>query len=179
MTSPPSAQHNAIETPPLHQLDVTKYPTLKQSLSGTLFDGLQDTAIHRDGYFSVKDGGGEQSSRSNRSSPSLFVDIPSLPTMAQTALVALQYLPTPLLVLSSLKTVVLANEAMGRLLGLDAGGEYDDEDGVGDGQERSVANILHGQSLSQIGVDMLQDGQPVWVSWEVGHVEVKNDGPCS
>ena len=71
---------------------------------------------------------------------------------AEVALAALQYLPTPLIVLNSLKTIVLANEAMGRLLGLH------DTDTVGD--------ELKGQSLSQIGIDMISDGVPVWVSWD-------------
>lgn len=89
----------------------------------------------------------------------LQIEIPQLPKAAEIAFTALQYLPTPLLVLSSLKTVVLANEAMGRLLSLHL------EDAV-DEDKRTVAEILKGQTLSQIGVDMLQDGQPVWVSWE-------------
>ena len=66
--------------------------------------------------------------------------------------------------------MILANEAMGRLLGLDADGNLDDEDGDGDGEEVSAMAILYGHSLSQIGIDLLQDGHPVWVSWEVGYV---------
>jgi len=83
-----------------------------------------------------------------------------MPAAAEIALAALQYLPTPLLVLSSLKTIVLANEAMGRLLGL-----WDGNDDRSDSNE-STTGVLNGQTLSQIGVDMISDGVPVWVSWE-------------
>lgn len=168
MTRPAVARHNGSQTPSPHSLDVTDYPTLKQSLSATLFDAPQAASIDRDGYFSIKNGGRQKSTRTNRDSPSLFVDIPTQPTMPQTALTALQYLPTPLLVLSSLKTVILANEAMGRLLGLDTGGWLGDKDGDDEGLEVDAAAILYGHSLSQLGIDLLQDDYPVWVSWEVG-----------
>ena len=82
-----------------------------------------------------------------------------MPPTAEVALAALQYLPTPLLVLSSLKTIVLANEAMGRLLGIANVEEQD-------GDNEAATDVLRGQTLSQIGVDMISEGAPVWVSWE-------------
>lgn len=88
---------------------------------------------------------------------SMHLDLPHRPLPAETALAALQLLPTPLIVLSSLKTVVLANEAMGRLLCL-----HDNPDLPYD----SITDTLHGQTLSQIGIDMVSDGIPCWVSWE-------------
>lgn len=172
MTASAPARRNDSETSSPHNLEVTDYPTLKQSLSATLFDAPPPVAsMDRDGYFNINNDGGSLSPRSNRESPSLFVDIPTQPTMALTALTALQYLPTPLLVLSSLKTVILANEAMGRLLDLDADTELDSEDGESDGHKNYVAAVLYGKSLSQIGIDLLQDDRPVWVSWEVSHLE--------
>ncbi|KAH0544214.1 hypothetical protein FGG08_001659 [Glutinoglossum americanum] len=97
---------------------------------------------------------------------SLFVNVGGVSSLAEVALSALQYLPTPVLVLSSLKTVVLGNEAMGRLLGLDLAGVLDSV-GLGDsGEPVAVTDVLRGQTLAQIGIDMLQDGRPVWVSWE-------------
>ncbi|KAK8058777.1 ethylene receptor [Apiospora phragmitis] len=78
----------------------------------------------------------------------------------QLAFSTMQYLPVPLLVLNNLKTVVLANEAMGRLLGMN-GESADFADDCPTAFER-----LRGQTLPQVGVDMLQDGRPVWVSWE-------------
>lgn len=92
-----------------------------------------------------------------------------MPSIAEAAFAALQYLPTPLLVLSSLKTVILANEAVGRLLGLDTLEESDVPGAGGDGdhEDIQVADLLRGQTLSQLGIDMLQDGQQIWVSWEV------------
>ncbi|GAB0143973.1 hypothetical protein EsHS_00004470 [Epichloe bromicola] len=95
--------------------------------------------------------------RSNPQSP-LRLPIPAI-TPGQLAYSAMQYLPVPVLVLNSLKTVVLANEAMGRMMGLIS---------EATSQEDSIAafNQLRGKSLSQVGVDMLQDGRPVWITWE-------------
>ncbi len=103
-------------------------------------------------------------SKSAESATNLHIDIPQLPMAAEIALAALQYLPTPLIVLTSLKTILLANEAMGRLLGL----ENSDEKGIGPlpSNNHTVTDMLKGQTLSQIGVDMMQDGVPVWVSWD-------------
>ena len=87
---------------------------------------------------------------------------------------ALQYLPTPILVLSDFKTVILANDAMGLLLGLH---RYQHEDGKDvDHLDKDVVvgDLLEGQTLSQIGVDMVQDGQPIWVNWEVGYIRDPN-----
>ncbi|KAK5072649.1 hypothetical protein LTR64_004876 [Lithohypha guttulata] len=89
------------------------------------------------------------------SGSSMHLDLPQHPSAADTALAALQYLPTPVLVLNSLKTIVLANEAMGRLLGLHSSVDLPTD-----------AVSLKGQSLSQIGIDMISDGVPVWVSWD-------------
>ncbi|KAJ9643273.1 hypothetical protein H2204_002169 [Knufia peltigerae] len=83
------------------------------------------------------------------------IEVPQLPQSTEVALATLSTLPTPLLVLSSLKTVILANSAAGRLLGVDQ-----------DGVDTTVTDILRGQSLSQIGIDMVSEGAPVWVSWE-------------
>lgn len=99
-------------------------------------------------------------------SPPLSVNIPKVPGAAEAAIAALKYLPTPLLVLSSWKTIVLANDAMGRLLGLDTY-HQDPFPDDGDQVQPAIGDLLRGQSLSQIGVDMLQDGQRIWVSWEV------------
>ncbi|KAI1485311.1 hypothetical protein F5X96DRAFT_674757 [Biscogniauxia mediterranea] len=78
----------------------------------------------------------------------------------QLAFSAMQFLPVPLLVLNNLKTVVLANEAMGRMLGLSSSSEDHQKDGA------SITDKLRGQTLSQVGIDMLLNGKPVWVSWE-------------
>jgi PAS domain S-box-containing protein len=98
-----------------------------------------------------------------RNSTDLHINIPQLPMAADIALAALQYLPTPLIVLTSLKTILLANEAMGRLLGLELAGE---EIRALSANTNTVTERLKGKTLSQIGVDIIQDGIPVWVSWE-------------
>lgn len=92
---------------------------------------------------------------------------PKLHNSAEVSFAALQYLPTPLLLLSSLKLVVLGNEAFGRLLGLDTLQESPTTAGNEEKEQILVSEMLRGQSLSQIGIDMVQDGQQVWVSWEV------------
>ena len=91
-------------------------------------------------------------------------------TPGQLAFSAMQFLPVPLLVLNSLKTVVLANEAMGRLLGLVSDNTRE--------ETVSVLERLRGQTLSQVGIDMLQDGRPIWITWEAFLDSVAQDmGP--
>lgn len=90
----------------------------------------------------------------------MHLKLPGYTSAAELALTALQYLPMPLMVLNSLKTVVLANEAMGRLLGIEDAGDVFGEDGL------SAVDRLRGQTLSQLGIDLLQDNRPVWVTWE-------------
>ncbi|KAF5627202.1 hypothetical protein F25303_10911 [Fusarium sp. NRRL 25303] len=96
-------------------------------------------------------------SRSPSQSP-FRLAMPSI-SPGQLAFSAMQYLPVPTLVLNNLKTVVLANEAMGRMLGLITE-DSDEEDTL------PTIESLRGQTLSQVGVDILQDGQPVWATWE-------------
>lgn len=97
--------------------------------------------------------------RGSRSPSPLRIEMPFI-TPGQVAFSALQFLPVPVLVLSGLKTVVLANEAMGSLLGMspDASNEAD---GV-----PSVMDQLRGLSLSQVGIDVVQGTGPVWINWE-------------
>lgn len=90
----------------------------------------------------------------SKSTP-FHIQIPHLPLSTEIALAALSTLPTPLLVLSSLKTVLLANNAIAKLLGVG----HDDP-------STTITDLLRGQTLSQIGIDMVSDGAPVWVSWE-------------
>ncbi|KAL8842550.1 MAG: hypothetical protein Q9170_000504 [Blastenia crenularia] len=139
------------------------YPSLKKSLSASLphasppaakaeIPGKDEPNLHRPASSAI-------------GSPPISVNIPKMPGPAEAAFAALRYLPTPLLVLSSWKTIVLANDAMGRLLDLDT--SLDDHllDDGHQGQS-AIGDLLRGQSLSQIGVDMLQDGQRIWVSWD-------------
>ncbi|EFZ03544.2 autoinducer 2 sensor kinase/phosphatase luxQ [Metarhizium robertsii ARSEF 23] len=98
-----------------------------------------------------------QGGRSQSQSP-LRLPIPSI-TPGQLAFSAMQYLPVPVIVLNNLKTVVLANEAMGRMMGLTSETTSQDD-------ATAALEHLRGQTLSQIGIDMLQDGRPVWITWE-------------
>lgn len=115
--------------------------------------------VEEEGYFDV---GVRRRSKSPTSSihstDSLTMRLPS-PTTTMASLTALQYLPVPIMVLSSLKTVVLANEAMGRLLGIDF--ESTAFHGL------SISEILEDKSIGDLGVDILQNGSPILISWEV------------
>lgn len=91
----------------------------------------------------------------------LRLQMPSL-TTGQLAFSAMQFLPVPVLVLNSLKTVVMANEAMGTLLGM----LPDHNEGTGCDGTPDALERLKGQSLSQVGVDMAQNGKPIWIAWE-------------
>ncbi|KAL9609506.1 MAG: hypothetical protein Q9167_005723 [Letrouitia subvulpina] len=171
MTSLPSAVPNGPPNVLTNGLRIsssrlrTDYPSLKKSLSASFspqtdqLPGISNDLVDRrdDERYPPA---------SPLGSPPLFVDIPKPPSPAEAALAALQYLPTPLLVLSDWKTIILANDAMGRLLGLDTVQnklEVFAEKAVG---AQSVTDLLRGQSLSQVGVDMIQDGQRIWVNWE-------------
>ena len=165
---------NGRRTPSEVQDGPSTFPTLKKSLSASSSVGNQPNRSPNP----VKPRGEArkrieaQDSLSVTDPPSLFVDIPKMPVAAEAALTALQYLPTPLLVLSSLKTVMLANEAMGRLLGLDLLEEDNDTEDTSQDNE-SVLEKLRGQSLSQLGIDLVQDGQQIWVSWEVSNTSMR------
>ena len=163
--------HDGLRAPPSESEDFRGFSTLKKSLSAVssrrsrskspIEAGEMQLGLERD---SLQD---DQKSAKPLKDPQLFVDIPKMPQAAEAALNALQYLPTPLLVLSSLKTVILANEAMGRLLGLDTLDSEDESEDHEQGPDRTL-DLLGGQSLSQIGIDVIEDGQSMWVSWEVG-----------
>lgn len=93
----------------------------------------------------------------------LSIVIPPTPSTTTMAFSTLQYLPVPLLVLSSLKTVALANEALGRLLSLDRSAlNIEKPDAM-----QTVTDKLRGQTMSELGIGMLQDGCPISVNWEV------------
>ncbi len=70
---------------------------------------------------------------------------------------ALQYLPVPVLVLSAQKTVVLANEAMGRLFGIEFESVH----------HLSISEVLQDKTMGDLGVDILQHGSPILITWEV------------
>ena len=135
---------------------------------------------NRDGpsgdYFSAESGGEEEEVSSPAKSwrrASLSIRIPPPAQSANVAFTALQYLPMPVLVLSSAKTIVLANDSMGKLLGIDVNDDHENDgadgatlDRVESGRARSATNILYGASLTELGLDLIQGGNPVFVAWE-------------
>ena len=74
---------------------------------------------------------------------------------------SMRHLPVPVLVLNNSKTVVYANEAIGSLLGIARHARDDNFEDFSEVQMR-----LRGQTLCQVGVDMLQDGRLIWISWD-------------
>ena len=115
----------------------------------------KDTDSLESEYFKLRD-------RSERSPDSIHSNDSSMQMRSSTAmasLAALQYLPVPLIVLSSTKTIVVANEAMGRLLGIDFESTVTDQ--------MSVSESLRGQGMNELGIDIIQNGSPILVSWEV------------
>lgn len=162
METPPSLEE--LRPPPMFT------PTSSQSSSGNVL-----TRPHRNDssssqgsetYGTPKQPSGarrfERSSAKPLSESPMRLQMPiPFVTPGQLAFSAMQFLPMPVLVLNSLKTVVLANEAMGRLLGLIP----DTNEGIGEDTSR-LLDQLNGQSLSQIGIDMIQNGRPVWVAWD-------------
>jgi len=162
MPSPSSVLDNGSTMQSPDQQNLKQYPTLKQSLSASLANGFHDATRQFEGYLGMGKAR-PQSSKPSNSKSSVAVDVSEPQSPAETALSALRYLPVPLVVLSSTKTVVLANEAMGRLFGL-VGHSLEG----GDEQEEcsSAGDLLLGKSINQIGVDIVQDGQRIWVGWE-------------
>lgn len=162
----PSRHRDGSKTPDREER--RQYPSLKKSLSAYYSippsDGSEDAGSLPN---SLRDAPSTPQ-RAAESNSQLSVSIPNPPAAADAALAALHYLPTPLLVLSSLKTIILANEAMGRMLGLDAlemKHEPADKEDLEGGQP--LLDRLVGRSLSEVGVHIMQAGQRVWVGWEV------------
>ena len=84
----------------------------------------------------------------------------------ETAFATLQYLPIPIIVLSSLKQVILVNEALKSLLAT-----VDAEENAAVSNEAFAqtagAETLLGRSLSQIGIQMVTEGNQAGTSLEV------------
>ncbi|KIW03976.1 uncharacterized protein PV09_04809 [Verruconis gallopava] len=112
-----------------------------------------------DSYFDIRPDGSQSptSLRSVASSAALA----NASSNTIVALTALQYLPMPVLVLDSLKAVVAANEAMGRLLGIDPSELAND-----DGPVATVTDVLQGSHMSQLGIEILVHGSPILISWD-------------
>lgn len=150
-----AADGNVLEGP---SYDATSRITTPPILS--IVEKGHDDAV--DGYFDLQRERGA-SPDSPRSQALSMIDHANA---IAPAFAALQYLPVPLIVLSSAKTVILANEAMGRLLDIDFAmcGTDMDSDGTG---ALSITDILRGYRMGQLGIDLLQGGSPIMVSWEV------------
>lgn len=131
-----------------------------------------DVDVDGEGEGGFDDGDTLSPYSNTRRRASLQIRLPPTHAKADMAFTALQYLPMPIMVLSSMKTVVLANEAMGRLLGIDYDAELAQTANdaalhtVPSQESRSPTDILYGQTLARLGLDLLQGGSAVMVSWE-------------
>ncbi|KAI9648014.1 hypothetical protein NHQ30_002642 [Ciborinia camelliae] len=114
-------------------------------------DGLD--SLESNDYMSGRRGSGQSSI--------LHLEIQPKISAADVAFSAMHYLPYPVIVLDSSKTVVLANEATARLLGADDGETDANVDDV------QPAEKYKGQTLPQLGIDMVKDLTPVWVTWDM------------
>ncbi|KAF9736274.1 hypothetical protein PMIN03_008699 [Paraphaeosphaeria minitans] len=122
---------------------------------------MDDEAVDG-GYFGLssglQSGLDANSPGSVQSAGVLSIELPSHPPSTMVALATLQYLPVPLLVLSADATVTLANEAMGRLLGIDWSATA--------AEGLTVTEALIGKAMAELGIDILQNGSPILVSWQ-------------
>jgi len=141
-------------------------PSPSQAGIAALSAVIEDVQARRtaDGRSFDEAGGGSPSPRSGRS-PALYLDLPGRSGHTETAFTAMQYLPMPIVVLGPLKTVVLANDAMGRLLDIDLA------HGIalptrGAEAYAAISESIHGQTLPQIGVDAIANGDPVFINWD-------------
>ncbi|KAL7939112.1 hypothetical protein V8C35DRAFT_756 [Trichoderma chlorosporum] len=156
--APASAAHDAPRGPPDFDLDLVasmndRVPS--KMATADVNSRLDQSPRSMGGGRFLRDPG--DGVRSKSQSP-FRLSMPSI-SPGQVAFSAMQYLPVPVIILNSLKTVVLANEAMGRMLGIICD-DFSDEDAS------ATMDKLRGQTLSQVGIDMIQDGRPVWVTWE-------------
>ncbi|KAB8304182.1 hypothetical protein EYC80_003601 [Monilinia laxa] len=98
--------------------------------------------------------------RGSSESSILHLRIPGMVSPADVAFSAMHYLPYPVIVLNDSKTVVLANEATARLL------SADDDENEANGGNLQPAERYKGQTLAELGIDMIKDLRPVWVTWD-------------
>ena len=161
MPSPHPVLENGSGSTSSGSQELEQYPTLKQSLSASLANGFHEATDRLEGYFGVRKER-PQPPRTTRSNSTQLHGKPKEYTHSDTAIAALRYLPLPILVLSNEKTVVLANEYMGKVLGL----QEHVHEASDDKNDTTAENLLFGRTLNQIGVDIIQDGQRVWVGWD-------------
>ncbi|KAL6715828.1 hypothetical protein ACLMJK_006789 [Lecanora helva] len=161
-------------TPPGNQKDYHVYPTLKESFSAV----RPSTGRHR----SLSDPSTMPFSPEQKQTPhqkrpkpvrlSHSLDRPVTATTERVALAALRHLPTPLLVLSGPKHVVLANDAMQDLLFRHAADEYPDR------QHNCCSDRPMGPDqfcdISISAIRLKIERQPDWISCE----ELLNRSAC-
>ena len=141
-----------------------KFPTLKQSLSASLASNFHHSPS-KPNDFEHSPSHAILQPESIEESPSPLQD-PAIEAdnMSDVALAAMRHLPTPILVLSSSRTVVLASEPMKQLLPSYNTHEEGSEDPIS--REKSVTEQLHGKTLTDIGVGVIEDGHPIIVNWD-------------
>ena len=166
MASSERTEDTSKRRPVSQLLGLPRYSTLKKSLSapfslnGEPQDELQfkAKAEEEEGVDPSEPGGFKRNGRVARSRTTTTGS-------DAIALQSLKWLPIPVLVLSSANTVILANDAMQRLVQKHPKEEYHTSDEEEDGSTH--AGGLLGLNLSQIGVDMIQKDTRFAVNWHV------------
>ncbi|CAJ2500689.1 Uu.00g035420.m01.CDS01 [Anthostomella pinea] len=143
--------------PPTRSLVENHAPSSRPPEPSTSKDGLRQS-FGGNRFLRDTPGSTPEGARSASTSP-FRLSMPMI-SPGQLAFSAVQFLPVPVLVLNNLKTVVLANEAMGKMLGLLGDSSQGRDDGP------TVSDQLRGQTLSQVGVDVIHNGKPVWIAWD-------------
>lgn len=128
------------------------------------------------GYFDL--GPGQHGSRNGSpvasgACSSMSIPMPPSQTALDMAFTALQYLPMPLFVLSVNKDILLANEAAGRLFGIDPSIVLHPDDALDahdlsrvNSAPRTTTDVLYGVPIRSMGIDLLQNGSAIWVTWD-------------
>lgn len=157
-----AAREIAMPSPGPHADEVHAYTmpmTTSPARSDASDNGLARPSRHKDRFSQEHEGHLLGKTRAVSASPlKLSMSHTSLEHLISSAM---RHLPVPVLVLNNSKTVVYANEAIGTLLGIARHAKDDNYEDFSDVQIR-----LRGQTLCQVGVDMLQDGRLMWVSWD-------------
>ena len=141
-----------------------KFPTLKQSLSASLASNFHHSPSKPDDLEHSPNHAILQTSSIRESPSPLQGSTIEADDVVDVALAAVRHLPTPILVLSSSKTVVLASEPMKQLLSSYNTPEEGSEDPTS--REMSVTEQLRGKTLTEIGVGVIEDGHPIIVNWD-------------
>ena len=146
------------ERPPLQEKTGPRsFPSLRESLS------MNRPSLNRNRSSPIV---GHDEGGSRYMDPDSESKLAALPP-PELAFVALQYLPIPVLILSSSKLVMLGNDAFRKLLTRNHAAEcycaWNDGNSIG----LAGGGTFTGLSLHQMGIFLVQEDHRTWTDWEV------------